>query len=306
MVRVSVVIPTFSRSSTISKAVEKILENTVQPDEIIVVDQSPDNLTFEVLSKFIETGTVTYIKEAFPSLSKARNIGWRKATGDVIAFTDDDAMVALNWIETIKRSFEQKDLNIGVLGGKVVPLYEEKNPDWAFPKRWEYFLPVYDQGNSLENFREGAFPAGVNYSIYRSLLEKFNGFDESIGPQSGRKVQIPCEDAELALRLKQSGFNLVYNPGCVVHHPVSLSRQNPDFLNKRVLEDGACSAYFQIKTNPNTMILLWSLFKCIVKYSYFGLSKLAGSKNNEDLYYLYGRILVLFKYGLLKQDFGSL
>jgi len=304
--KVSVVIPTFKRPNTIGRAVEKILENTVQPDELIVVDQSPDDLTFKALVTFIDAGKVTYIKEAFPSLSKAKNIGWRKAEGDVIAFTDDDATVDPKWIETNKQSFEQKTLNIGVLGGKVVPLYEEKNTNWTFPKKWEYFLPVYDQGNILENFREGAFPAGVNYSIHRFLLDKSNGFDETIGPQAGRRIQIPCEDAELALRLKQNGFNLVYNPHCVVYHPVPLSRQNPEFLNRRVLEDGACSAYFQIKKNPSSISYLLSLIKSLTKYFYLGLAKLLGMKNDEDLYYLQGRILVLFKCGFLKQDLGSL
>lgn len=305
--KISVVIPTFNRPGTINRAVEKILENTVQPDEVIIVDQSSDSLTYEAVHKLIEAGKVTYIKEAFPSLSKAKNIGWRKATGDIIAFTDDDATVDLRWIESIKQSFEQKDLNIGVLGGKVVPVYEEKNPNWTFPQKWEYFLPVYDQGNALGSFRDGAFPAGVNYSIYRSLLEKFNGFDEAIGPQAGRKIQIPCEDAELALRLKQSGFNLIYNPDCVVYHPVPLDRQNSDFLKKRVLEDGACSAYFQMKKSSNTMIHFASLTKSIVKYFLFSLAnKLVGLKKDEDLVYLHGRILVLFKCGFLKQDFSCL
>lgn len=304
--KISVVIPTFNRPHTISKAVEKIIANTVQPDEIIIIDQTPDNSTFEALLALIETGKVIYIKEAFPSLSKARNIGWKKAIGDVIAFTDDDAMADSRWIENIKKSFERKDLNIGVLGGQVIPFYEEKNPDWTIPKRWEYLLPVYNQGNSLESFKKGAFPAGVNYSIYRSLLEKFNGFDEAIGPQAGRKIQIPCEDAELALRLDKSIFNLIYNPSCIVYHPVPLSRQNPEFINNRVLEDGACCAYFEIKTNPSTMSYLFSLFKSIVKYFYFSLAKSIGKKTDEDLYYLYGRILVLFKCGFLKQDLSSL
>jgi len=304
--KISVVIPTFNRPNTISNAVEKIFRNTLQPDEIIVVDQSQDNLTFEALLTFIEVGSITYIKEPIPSLSRAKNIGWKKATGDIIAFTDDDALVDFKWLENIKQSFENKNLNIGVLGGKVIPVYEEKSPGWEFPKRWEYFLPVYDQGDSLENFREGAFPAGVNYSIYRFLLEKFNGFDEAIGPQAGRKIQIPCEDAELALRLKLSGLDLIYNPNCVVYHPVPLSRQNPEFLNKRILEDGACSAYFQIKTSPNATSHLFSLFKSVAKYLYFGLAKLTGAKNDDDLSYLYGRLLVLLKCGILKRNLNSL
>jgi len=204
--KISVVIPTANRPDTIVKAIEKILANTTQPHEIIVVDQSQSSLTFEALSGFIEVGQITYIKNDVPGASRARNIGWKGASGDIIAFTDDDGLVDLKWLENIHNAFEQKDLNIGVLGGKVIPLYEERNPDWTIPKKWEYLLPSYDQGNAIEAFRAAAFPATVNYSIYRSLLEKFDGFDEAMGPYAGRKIQIPGEDAELALRLKQGYY----------------------------------------------------------------------------------------------------
>ncbi|MBD1848397.1 glycosyltransferase [Cyanobacteria bacterium FACHB-63] len=304
--RISVVIPTANRPDKVSRAVEKILENTIQPYEIVVVDQSQNNLTYKALLEFIEIGRITYIKEAISGASRARNIGWQRASGGVIAFTDDDALVDLRWLESIQSSFENTNWNIGVLGGKVIPLYEEKNPNWTISKRWEHLLPAYDQGNSLENFREGAFPATVNYSVYRSLLEKFGGFDENIGPHAGRKIQIPGEDAELALRLKKSGFNIIYDPNCVVYHPIPLHRQSLEFLNKSVLGEGARSAFLDIKANPNSIIHLIALLKSITKYFYLGLAKLVGAKNDEDLCYLYGRILVLFKCGFLKQDYSSL
>jgi glucosyl-dolichyl phosphate glucuronosyltransferase len=304
--KISVVIPTFNRPGTIESAIEKILENTVQPDEIIIVDQSVDNLTFEALSKLIEVGKVAYIKEVVPNVSRARNIGWRKAIGDVIAFTDDDATVDAMWIENIKKSFEREDLNIGVLGGRIVPLYEDKNPDWVCPERWEYLLPVYDQGNSLANFREGAFPATVNYAIARNLLEKFNGFDESFGVQAGRKIQISGEDTELSLRIKDSSFNLVYNPNCIVHHPVPLSRQSSEFLRKRILEEGACTAYTKIKAYPTyPLVICLMLLKSLINYLYFKSLEAIGINTDEDLCYLQGRIIVLFKCGLLKQELQS-
>jgi len=167
-------------------------------------------------------------------------------------------------------------------------------------------LPSYNQGDSLGHFREGGFPATVNYSVYRSLLEKFSGFDENIGPRAGRKIQIPGEDAELAMRLKQNGFDLIYNPNCIVYHSVPLSRQNSAFLHKSVFGEGARSAFLDIKANSSSSIHHIALFKSITKYLYMGLAKQMGSKNDEDLWFLYGRILVLFKCGFLKQDFSSL
>lgn len=300
--KISVVIPTVNRASTIGKAIENVLKNTVKPHEIIVVDQSQNDLTGKALSAFIETDRIFYIKDSMPGASRARNLGWKTASGDIIAFTDDDALVAVDWIERIQHSFEQQDLNIGVLGGKVIPLYEEKNPNWTIPKRWEHLLPAYDQGNSFEHFRDGAFPATVNYAVPRSLLEKFGGFDENIGPYTGRKIQIPGEDAELALRLKQGGFSLIYNPDCVVYHPVPLSRQSPEFLNKSLVGEGARSAFLDIKKNSNYTIHLLALFKSVIKYLYLAFLRLVSTNSNEDLWFLRGRILVLFKCGFLKQD----
>lgn len=304
--KISVVIPTADRPYTINKAIEKLLENTVKPHEIIVVDQSQNDLTFHALTPFIESGSILYVKETISGASRARNIGWEKAQGDIIAFTDDDALVDSKWIENIRQTFEHNTSNIGVLGGKVIPVYEEKDPTWSIPARWSHLLPSYDQGDTIGLFREGAFPATVNYSVSRFLLEKFKGFNEDIGPHAGRKIQIPGEDAELALRLKQNGFDIIYNPSCIVYHPVPLSRQNLVFLNTSIFGEGARSAFFQIKKNSSTVILLLLLLKCIVKYLYFGLAKLIGAKKDEELWYLHGRILVLFKYGILNQDLSYL
>jgi glycosyltransferase involved in cell wall biosynthesis len=304
--KISVVIPTINRPNTLIKAVERILENTVQPDEVIIVDQNQDDLTFEALRIFIEAGVITYIKERTPGASRARNIGWKKSIGDIIAFTDDDALVDFKWLESIQYSFEQQCWEIGVLSGKVIPLYEEKNLNWSIPERWEYLLPSYNQGDSLGHLKEGVFPATVNYSVYRYLLEKFGGFDENIGPRAGRKIQISGEDTELAMRLKQKGFDLIYNPDCIVYHPVPLSRQNSAFLHKSVFGEGARSAFLDMKANSSSSIHYIALLKSITKYLYMWLAKQMGSKNDEDLSFLSGRILVLFKCGFLKQDISSL
>lgn len=294
---ISVVIPTANRPETIAQAVEKILANTVQPREVIVVDQSQNRLTRDALANLIQANKITYLKDGGSGASRARNIGWKKASGEIIAFTDDDAQVDAHWLENIHRTFAQTDLKIGVVGGKIVPFYEQKNPHWSIPSQWEHLLPAYDQGNDLSLYPEETLPACVNYSIYRSLLEKFSGFDEDLGPNKGREIQFYGEDAELALRLKQSGCSLVYNPNCVVYHPVPLSRQSQSFLNKRLLSEGATYAYMQIKAQSNLISDLVALLKSLVRYASLFL---AGNRGGE-LHYLQGKMLILLKYGLLKR-----
>ena len=134
---ISVVIPTANRHNIICQAIDKIFDNTVQPYEVIVVDQSKNDLTLCSLSKFIQNDKVRYIRDDGSGAARARNIGWRAASGEIIAFTDDDALVDLKWLENIQFTFKLENFNIGVLGGKILSFYEHKNPYWHIPQKWE-------------------------------------------------------------------------------------------------------------------------------------------------------------------------
>jgi glucosyl-dolichyl phosphate glucuronosyltransferase len=295
---ISVIIPTANRHSTIGKAVEGIYKNTIAPYEVIVIDQSQNDLTLKALQQFIEEKRLTYIKDEGKGISRGRNIGWRAASGNIIAFTDDDAWVDAKWLENIMISFQSNDFgSIGVVGGKVLPVYEERNPNWNIPKKWEYLLPVRDCGDSNAFFEEGEFPVGVNFITYRHLLEKFNGFDEDMGVNFSRTIQVLGEDVDYFARLKKAGFTLFYNPNCVVYHPVPMSRQTQSFLNKRLMAEGVTYAYSRIKYEElNSWSSALSASKSLFRYFFTILFK----GNNEDAHYLYGKILILIKLGVFQ------
>jgi len=299
IMEISVVIPTANRHDTILRAIEKIYENTIQPCEVIVVDQSQDDSTQAVLEQLIEQKKVKYIKDTGTGASRSRNIGWKCASGSVVAFTDDDAWVESTWLENIRHSFQNQQFNIGVLGGKVVPVYEEKNLNWTFPERWSYLLPSSDQGDSFGAYEGQSKPASVNFSMYRSLLEKFSGFDERLGPNSGKSVQTFGEDSDLASRVKQAGYDLIYNPNCIVYHPVPLSRQSQAFLNKRLMQEGITYAYLEIKdTSSQPWKHFIPLIKSSLKYLYLKLTK----PSNDEVHYLYGKIIALLKFGVFQMQ----
>ncbi len=98
MIKISVIIPTYKRSDRLIIAIESVLKQTypLEGIEIIVVDDNTENDKYRIatekkLQQFITTHTVTYIKHAKNSGGcKARNTGAKAATGDYIAFLDDD------------------------------------------------------------------------------------------------------------------------------------------------------------------------------------------------------------------------
>ena len=97
MVKVSVIIPTYKRSTVICRAVDSVLAQTLDSVEVIVVDDNGIGTeagikTAEVMEKNYSDNTkVHYIQhEKNKNGSAARNTGIRAAHGEFISFLDDD------------------------------------------------------------------------------------------------------------------------------------------------------------------------------------------------------------------------
>lgn len=94
-VNVSVVICTRNRSENLNLCLKSLAKQLCKPQEIIVVDNAPtDNSTEMVVKQYPE---VIYFKEPRPGLDIARNLGAKKATCPIIAYTDDDVQVHQLW-----------------------------------------------------------------------------------------------------------------------------------------------------------------------------------------------------------------
>jgi len=84
--KVSVVIPTYNRSSLVQRAIKSAINQTLPPYEIIVVDDGSNDNTAKILKKY----PVKVIKQKNLGVSAARNSGILNSSGDIIAFLDDD------------------------------------------------------------------------------------------------------------------------------------------------------------------------------------------------------------------------
>jgi glycosyltransferase involved in cell wall biosynthesis len=91
--RVSVVIPTFNRREQLSGALASVLQQTMPVDEIVVVDDGSTDGTREMLDDFVRLHAeipIRVIHQENRGPSAARNAGIQAASGDLIAFLDDD------------------------------------------------------------------------------------------------------------------------------------------------------------------------------------------------------------------------
>lgn len=121
--KVSVVIPAYNEAKYIGKCLESIVNQKVQPDEIIIVDNNCTDKTPEIAKKF----GARIVKEEKQGMISARNTGFNSANYEIIARTDADAILPKDWISKIKEHF--KDPNLGALSGPAsyfdVPLMSQ-------------------------------------------------------------------------------------------------------------------------------------------------------------------------------------
>ena len=121
MSTVSFIIPTLNRSAELRRLLESFSVQTVKPDEIIIVDQGreADNLIIKQFNNL----AIKHQLVGFQSLTKARNFGVAKASGEIICFLDDDIVLAPDYVEKVLAFFAQFPASLGVQG--VIANFEE-------------------------------------------------------------------------------------------------------------------------------------------------------------------------------------
>jgi len=210
---VSVVIATYRRPDVLPGCLEALERQRLRPSEVIVVDQSPDSSTRELVTVRRGSGyELRYVHSDAAGVSLARNIGWRLARGEIVAYTDDDAVPDPGWIEAIVEAFESTPADM--VGGRILPLWEGGTPPTWFPSSRDYLLAIYDPGGRLAPFPEVSLPMTVNAAITRRKLESLGGFNERIGARPGWPVT--GEDSLLGWRVRETGGRIYYQPDALV------------------------------------------------------------------------------------------
>ncbi len=88
--KVSVVIPTYNREKTIERCINSVINQTVSPLEIIVVDDGSTDRTISLVEGIVSNISIIVIKQGHKGAQAARNLGILNAKGDYIAFLDSD------------------------------------------------------------------------------------------------------------------------------------------------------------------------------------------------------------------------
>ena len=240
---VSVVVCSHDRLHYVQACMASLAQQTVGRDgfEIILVDSgSPLPVAAEMRRIADETPNTRLVRLDVPGVSLARNEGARAASGDYVAYIDDDVRAMPDWIEQIQRVLAEHDRSPSVLGGKVVPIWESPLPDW-WPSSLRGVLSIIEHDGAGE-YRTKAVPAklepyGVNMVLRRDVMLQQGGFAETLG-RFGLVLQSD-EEVQLAWRLQNAGFSAIYDSRVVVLHSIQAKRFTPEWLLARLYWQGA-------------------------------------------------------------------
>ena len=234
---VSVVICTWTgaRWDELREAVESVGRQTHPPVEtIVVVDHAPALLARARAE--LPNVVVTPNLEA-RGLSGARNSGLALAGGDIVAFLDDDAVAASEWLRMLVGEYEDEHV-LGV-GGAIEPVWE-KRPRW-FPAEFGWVVGCTYRGLPPQRAAVRNL-IGASMSFRRELFSEFGGFRNGIGRVGTRPVG--CEETEFCLRVGRlrPGGRFVYQPLAVVHHRVPARRARWRYFLARCYGEGLSKA----------------------------------------------------------------
>lgn len=266
--RVSVIICAYTaeRLKDIHEAVDSVLAQTLKPHEVIVsVDH--DRALLDILKAELPPQVKLVLNDSPHRGSSATdNVGISVSTGDIVAFIDDDATAARDWIEHLVEPYQKAD--VVAVGGKLVPVWQHGRPKW-FCEELDWVV-----GSTYKGHPEGRAavrnPIFCNASIRRQTLDLGGFFPAETGRSANWGTGF---ESQFFLGLKSCLPDAVvlYEPSAIVYHKVASRRRTMKYVIQRCYNEGfhkaqierVCSRLCRRPLSTESSYLRYLLFRAV-------------------------------------------
>jgi O-antigen biosynthesis protein len=195
--RVSVVVCTYNGARTLAHTLEELRAVDYPDYEVIVVDDGSTDASAAIAERF----GVRVIRTPNGGLSNARNLGAAAASGEIVAYLDDDAWPDPHWLQYLVDTYERT--GCGAAGGPNVPPPSTTVADSV----------AHSPGGPIHvlvSDTEAEHIPGCNFTIRKNVLEALGGFDA--------QFRAAGDDVDLCWRLQEAGYEIAFNPAAMVWH----------------------------------------------------------------------------------------
>ncbi|MDF9798363.1 glycosyltransferase involved in cell wall biosynthesis [Catalinimonas alkaloidigena] len=285
--KISVIIPTFNpRLEIITKVLNSLKAQSLPLSywELIIIDNASTNNTISSLS-FDWHPHWKIVKEDEPGLTYARLKGFENAKADILLLVDDDNILdrgyLINAIEIMN-----KHKNVGIAGGKSLPVYEKAPPDWFHNinialgcRNLGDKVILSNYHNKVKNNEFNSYPTfapiGTGMVLRKKVANSYSTFrKESISKITDRKGKSLSSggDNELVIIGIKEGWEVGYFPSLVVDHIIPKKRIESSYLARMNYHSSRSWVQLLIDHNisPWKPIPAWSVLPRKLK-AYFSL-----------------------------------
>jgi glycosyltransferase involved in cell wall biosynthesis len=203
--KVAIVIPTLNREKVLCDTIESVLSLNPAPDEIWVIDQTPQHEpTTEAYLEQVCSRGVNILRLPKPSVCFARNLGAALSNSDIIIYIDDDVVIRKSdFVEVHRRNYNNPEID--AVWGQILKPNQETTDKLKKPG----LVP----GNYADRVEKIKYIVSANHSIRRNVMLEMGGYDEGF---EGRTYA--NEDGDLGRRLYEQGYRIDFDPTAGLIH----------------------------------------------------------------------------------------
>jgi GT2 family glycosyltransferase len=263
--RPTIIIPTKDRAQILAELLDSIVQleaiERILPEIIVADNDSRDN-TYEHVNATARCfpTTMRALKVPRPGKSAAINDAVHAATGNLLAFLDDDVVVDKTWLTSIEEFFQGGKYHVGQ---GIIRLQSPARDDPEVQKLVQRYrtIPKLEHDPKLAEVRS---LNGSNFFVSREVFDRVGGFDERLGPGASGT----SEDVEFAYRLARSGIGIGYVSKAVVYHQVDRRRLTDEYFKQTHWRQG--KSRFLIR-NRGAAEILFNLVHASAQYLFYTL-----------------------------------
>ena len=197
---ISLYIAAYNAEKTIEKSIKSILQQTLKPKEIIIINDCSTDKTLNLLKKFNQIKIINNKKNY--GLAKSRNIALKYSKYNFLASIDADVVCKKNWLETLFNTMVKKKADL--IGGKLIDKYIKEPAN-----HWRSYYLKQNWGDKQINNPQFIF--GANFLLNKKKIKNLNiKYNETFRTNG--------EDVNFSKVLKSKNCNLYYEPRALCYH----------------------------------------------------------------------------------------
>lgn len=212
----SLIVATIGRTLELEKLLGSLATQSHPDFEVLVVDQNVSDDLGSMVSKYSKIMTIRWLRSK-PGLSRARNVGLKQATGEIVCFPDDDCWYPKDLLRSVHSKFVADSGIGGVTGLPVNPAGRPLYGNWS------------KKAQNVNTLNVWACAISITIFLSRQLVEDVADFDETLGAGA---EWFSGEETDYLIRAISKGYRILYDPKITCIHPDGLAAYTKESVLK--------------------------------------------------------------------------